>query len=388
MAFGAYPYSAPPPARGYGSSSSFSRRGAGTYGRTSRRRGVWTAFVVLVVAFYGAVLYLFHQHGPSPSSPTLRGQQLDAVAPDDAQAAPTTPHVPLGSVDGVAVLGMHRSGTSMITGLLQRMGLDLGGPGTLLGAVRGENDKGFFERIQVINQNDQLMKEQGVNWSLGVFGFDHLEAVRAALSDKTGLFAEGMAALGFYNEPAHSPWAVKDPRLCITLKFWTAFWKTPPAVLIVYRHPLEVAKSLVRRKEFGLSRGLHLWMAYNRLAIENSRGLCRVVTSDAALVRDGWGEVKRIHDGLKACGVAIPREPTQADVESFIDPSLRHHQLTHDGECDPVAPVLWTSEAQGHEKERQETAYGHARRLYCAMQDGSAFLPGFEFEDVSDVPPP
>lgn len=70
MAFGAYPYSAPPAARGFGSLSSFSRRGAGAYGRSSKRRGVWTAFVVLVVAFYGAVLYLFHQHGPSPSTPT------------------------------------------------------------------------------------------------------------------------------------------------------------------------------------------------------------------------------------------------------------------------------------------------------------------------------
>lgn len=236
MAFGAYPYSAAPPARAYGSSSSSFGNRRGAHGHS--KRGVWTAFVMLVVAFYGAVIYLFHQHGPSPATPTLRGQQLDAANAAEAAAA-VTPHNPPGSVDGVVVLGMHRSGTSMITGLLQRMGLELGGPGTLLGAVKGENDKGFFERIQVINQNDQLMKEQGVNWSLGVFRFDHLEAIRAALSDKR-LFAEGMAALAFYNDPANAPWAVKDPRLCFTLKFWMAFWKTPPAVLIVYRHPLEV----------------------------------------------------------------------------------------------------------------------------------------------------
>lgn len=149
-----------------------------------------------------------------------------------------------------------------------------------------------------------------------------------------------------------------------------------------------MAKSLVRRKEFGLARGLHLWMAYNRLTIENSRGLCRVITSDAALIHDGWTEVKRIHDQLRACGVDIPREPTEEDVQSFIDPSLRHHKLTHDGECDEANPVLWESEEEGHEKERQETAYGHARRLYCAMRDGSAFLSGFEFENLSDAPPP
>jgi hypothetical protein len=84
----------------------------------------------------------------------------------------------------------------------------------------------------------------------------------------------------------------------------------------------------------------------------------------------------------------MPNEPTLVDVESFIDPSLRHHKLTHDGECDPENPVLWHSDAEGHEKERQETAYKHARRLYCAMRDGSAFWPDFEFEDLSDAPPP
>ncbi len=232
---------------------------------TPPRRNEWTAFVVLVVAFYGSVLYLFAHHRPSPESeaattPGLR-QALTQTAPGAAAGAPRNPS---GFLDGVVVLGMHRSGTSMITGLLQRLGLHLGPPDTLLGAVAGENDKGFFERIQVINQNDRLMKEQDVNWALNLFSFDHLEALRAALSDKAGLFADGMAALAFYNDPAHAPWAVKDPRLCITLKFWLAFWKTPPAVLFAYRHPLEVAQSLVRRREFGLPRGLHLWMAYNR----------------------------------------------------------------------------------------------------------------------------
>lgn len=162
------------------------------------------------------------------------------------------------------------------------------------------------------------MAAQDVNWALHVFNFDHLEAIRAALSDKQRLFAEGMAALAYYNDPAHAPWAVKDPRLCITLKFWMAFWKTPPAVLFVYRHPIEVrvcvrscsfeskgskqpqcmchgahdhlitnnprmsncqvAKSLVRRKEFGPTRGMHLWMAYNRC-------VTAVLTASATPVR-------------------------------------------------------------------------------------------------------
>lgn len=115
-----------------------------------------------------------------------------------------------------------------------------------------------------------------------------------------------------------------------------------------------------------------------------------MITSDAALIHEGHAEVERIHDQLKACGVAIPRAPTLEDVQSFIDPGLRHQKQALDAaECDPANPKLWRSEEKDpHEKERQETAYKHARRLYCAMRDGSAFLPGFEFEDLSDAPPP
>ena len=131
-------------------------------------------------------------------------------------------------------------------------------------------------------------------------------------------------------------------------------------------------------------------MAYNRLATENSRGLCRVVTSDATLIQDGPGEVQRIHQELEnMCGVAVPRQATLEDVNSFIDPTLRHHhQQRHPDECKLSNADLWKSDASDeHEKKRQEGAYAQALRIYCAMEDGSIFEPGFEWEDLQDVPP-
>jgi hypothetical protein len=58
-------------------------------------------------------------------------------------------------------LHMHpnRSGTSVIGGLLSQMGLKTGGP--LIGAA-ADNAKGFFERIDVVLQNDYLMRNQKV----------------------------------------------------------------------------------------------------------------------------------------------------------------------------------------------------------------------------------
>ena len=105
-------------------------------------RRVWWTFVSVVVAFYVSVLYLFFYHKPPVKSAAsaLRAQQQQEGPREEGQAASsdTPPSLaavqnPPGSIDGVVVLGMHRSGTSMITGLLERMGLHLGDPTTLLG---------------------------------------------------------------------------------------------------------------------------------------------------------------------------------------------------------------------------------------------------------------
>lgn len=42
---------------------------------------------------------------------------------------------------------MHRSGTSVLGGLVNKMGLKTGGP---LIAPAEDNEKGFFERIDVV----------------------------------------------------------------------------------------------------------------------------------------------------------------------------------------------------------------------------------------------
>ena len=42
---------------------------------------------------------------------------------------------------------MHRSGTSVLGGLINKMGLKTGGP---LIAPAEDNEKGFFERIDVV----------------------------------------------------------------------------------------------------------------------------------------------------------------------------------------------------------------------------------------------
>ena len=56
----------------------------------------------------------------------------------------------------IVVLGMHRSGTSSVTGLLERCGVWLGRESEMTGAS-SQNPKGFFERRDLRNICDALL---------------------------------------------------------------------------------------------------------------------------------------------------------------------------------------------------------------------------------------
>ena len=83
------------------------------------------------------------------------------------------------SFSSIIILGMHRSGTSMLTGLLSKMGIYLGPNSLLLGAKIGENDKGFYERADVIWINDKMLEKQAINWALMTYKFDPKLALEA-----------------------------------------------------------------------------------------------------------------------------------------------------------------------------------------------------------------
>ena len=175
---------------------------------------------------------------------------------------------------GFVVLGMHRSGTSMLSGLLVTgMGYKVGGP--LIGPAF-DNAKGFFERVDIVLQNDEFMAKQGVGWSYNVIAYDYKRALADMKSGRVA-FKQGAPGLAFLNDEANSPWLQKDPRMCITLKTWLELLNSEPAAVFTYRHPFEVALSLKNREEdFPLERGLRLWIVYNMRAIQNAKGLCIV----------------------------------------------------------------------------------------------------------------
>ncbi|MEK8020254.1 MAG: hypothetical protein VSS75_025560 [Candidatus Parabeggiatoa sp.] len=59
------------------------------------------------------------------------------------------------------VLGMHRSGTSALTGLLSWLGVDLG---LQLLPQHATNERGFWENFQVVEGNENVLKALNSTW--------------------------------------------------------------------------------------------------------------------------------------------------------------------------------------------------------------------------------
>lgn len=316
-----------------------------------------------------------------------RKPKKQAAAMKAVEAAAVDPNrAPPGQRGGYVVLGMHRSGTSMLSGLLvQGSGYNVGEP--LIGA-HYDNQKGFFERVDAVLQNDEFMKSQRIWWSSGVRDYDSDKAV-ADLKEGTIPFQEGTKALAFLNSPKNVPWLQKDPRMCITLKTWLGLLNSEPAVLFTYRHPQEVALSLVHREKFELEHGLRLWIIYNMRAVQNSQKLCRVLSSNDAILADPLGEVTRITEEMTSkCGVPpAPKKITQEDIDLFIDPNMQHGKKEmgagkgtledHNG-C--LIPEYDSIHAEGTpEHEREKKMYIISMKIHCDFKNGKAYEDNYEW---------
>ncbi len=169
---------------------------------------------------------------------------------------------------GVLVLGMHRSGTSALTRVLNLLGLDAGRD-VLMGASES-NPTGHWEVERLTSFNDRLLDDRGGRWSAPPATDG---AALAALAD--GSWGDEAAEL--HTEAfAGTPWVWKDPRVSLLLPFWRAVLTRDGAVapheVVALRDPTEIAGSLAARDDMALAYGLALWERYTRTLLGDLDG--------------------------------------------------------------------------------------------------------------------
>jgi glycosyltransferase involved in cell wall biosynthesis len=237
---------------------------------------------------------------------------------DTARASPP-------SRQAILVLGMHRSGTSALSGVLCALGA--AAPKKTLMGSHPCNLRGFFEALSIAQSHDDFLAAAGSCWH-DWRQFDLAWARSPAAAPHTAKIKSVLS-----NEFADEPLIVlKDPRICrfvpYTASVLADLGMSVVAVLPV-RNPLEVALSLQRRDNFAVSDSVLLWLRHVLDAEYYSRGLPRCFVSYEDLLRDWRREVERI---CQQTGVALPNRFAQGGtaVDQFLTAELHHERATPD----------------------------------------------------------
>jgi hypothetical protein len=181
--------------------------------------------------------------------------------------------------------------------------------------------------------------------------------------------------------------------MCIALPTWLALLDRPPAIVFTYRHPLEVAMSLNKREsDISLTHGLRLWIVYNMRALQNSSKLCRVFSSNEAVVKNPMKEVQRIADELTTKCNVIPPPVTkleQSVVDEFVDPKLQHNKEKPGGQeiregC--IAPVYNSEYEEGSDQYKEERdLFLMAMEIFCDLDSGDALKEDYGWPDLETM---
>jgi hypothetical protein len=235
----------------------------------------------------------------------MSGVQADDPPPRSAAASP----------EGVVILGMHRSGTSLITRLVNLLGLavcrrdDLLLGGTL-------NPRGHWESKSLVRFNDRLLGELGGSWFCPpLMGPKELSPMlRRHASD---------ALATLHAAHPQQPWVWKDPRTCVLLPFWSTVLEQRVAYLLVVRHPFEVGDSLARRNRFTPLFSLALWERYTRQAMLGAAGRPAMVCTYDGVLADPVAWCERVVAFMSELGLQM-RAVDRVAVGAFASDGLRN----------------------------------------------------------------
>jgi len=241
------------------------------------------------------------------------------------------------------VLGIHRSGTSVTTRLLE-----------CLGAVQSKNlhppmpnnPKGFFEDLDIERFNEfKFLPRIGIHWhSIGFVDWTNLSAY-----NRSKFALEALEIVRGNYSAVNSLSVLKEPRIGILLPFWLSVLHHAGynvKVVCAVRDPASVARSLTARDGFSTTHGGMLYITNWLSILSYIQDLPVAFVQFDEIFADPARVLRTVADKL-----AIP---LPADFESrlhgfsssFFDSSLRHssfdrRDLPLEADLPPLAVELY-----------------------------------------------
>ena len=146
----------------------------------------------------------------------------------------------------VLVLGMHRSGTSTLMGILNKMGLPIGDN---LMPPTNANPKGYFENMDFVYGNEAILRNCNSSW----------DNVKKIFNSNVLMTPQNKSIVNFLLEKYknYEVFGVKDPRVCVLLPLYEKVCEEKNIELIqIYteRDKNSVIKSMTKRDGFSVSK--------------------------------------------------------------------------------------------------------------------------------------
>jgi glycosyltransferase involved in cell wall biosynthesis len=217
------------------------------------------------------------------------------------------------------VTGMHRSGTSFVASLLAAWNVRMGR--RLVPADRG-NPAGYFEDVDFLALNRRMLiactPEENGHRDWGWTESERFDPEPlASFRDEASALAASRAGEG--------TWGWKDPRTSMLLDFWSDLLGSEARFLLLYRHPWEVADSMLRTgADLWLSHPgypARIWTQYNRRILDFHRRhrerTLLVSTNRLLRTPEAFAEILRQRFDVDADAQTIA---ALRDAESFVSP--------------------------------------------------------------------
>ncbi len=226
----------------------------------------------------------------------------------------------LSSQEIFIILGMHRSGTSMLAGALSLGDFYFGHN---LMKPSNDNVKGYFEHNEIVQIHEEFLNNIGYSWcdirKIPVSIND--DVIRLAQSKLNAVLTSDFKDSNFF--------AIKDPRHCRLLFLWQPILKQlniKPKYLFIVRHPVEIAQSLKKRDDFQPEISYLLWLRHVLEPVDYLDESNVSFSSYNELMNNFYDYCARLANEFNLDYNAyfghISDNPL---INEFIDTSLKHH---------------------------------------------------------------
>ena len=279
------------------------------------------------------------------------------------------------------VLGMHRSGTSALTGCLNLLGMDLG---EMIMPANPDNIHGFFENIDIYAVHERLFSELGHSWDMvGELpkGWLSSDAAHGAAIE-----LEQILRTQFLGKRI---WTIKDPRMCRLMPLWDELFRKleiNPNYILMVRDPVEVAFSLHKRDGMDFNKACLLWAVHNMEAIQSMvQGSHTIVTYDQ-LLSDPISLLKNVSMHFKMD--LLGEDPAvYSKIFQFVQPRLKHNRTASAAEEDAFDFRPYTHVYRLLQEKQLSTRDAAAGELAPPAKDvtGTHELEKFSFLPVTGI---